>query len=95
MKHGESHPHDPEVAYKMQKIQITNKKKKWQLRPTASFETNRSRFEIPNRPALGRRLRIRQSRQVPRVLVGSARSGRRSLEWPLTWFRNLLAFAFP
>jgi hypothetical protein len=27
MNHGESHPRDPEVAYKMRKIQITNKKK--------------------------------------------------------------------
>ena len=95
MNHGESHPHDPEVAYKMRKIQITNKKKIGNCGLVRLSKTNRSRFEIPNRPALGRRLRIRQSPQVRRVRVGSARSGRRSLEWPLTWFRNLLAFAFP
>ena len=95
MKQGEPHPRHSEVAYKMRKMQITYKRKCGNCGLLHPSKTNRSRFEIPNRPALGRRLRIRQSRQVRRVRVGSARSGRRSLEWPLTWFRDLLAFAFP
>jgi hypothetical protein len=49
MNHGESHPRDPEVAYKMRKIQITNKKKIGNCRLVRLSKTNRSRFEIPNR----------------------------------------------
>jgi hypothetical protein len=82
MNPGESHPRDPEVAYKMRKIQITNKKKIGNCRLVRLSKTNRSRFEIPNRPALGRRLRIRQSRQVRRVRVGSARSAGAHLSGP-------------
>jgi hypothetical protein len=43
IKHGEQHPRDAEVAYKMQKIQI-HTREKWQLRPTASFENQQKPF---------------------------------------------------